>query len=141
VIKAVIDTNVLVSGLVHTNSATAPTIIIDAWVSGQFTLILSDHIRAELLRTLNKPYFKKRIAKQKIKRFIKLLDSLVKTTVIIEEIHHTATHPEDDIILATAVNAKADYLVTGDKKLLQKVGISFRDIRLVTPAEFLKLLY
>lgn len=51
-----------------------------------------------------------------------------------------ATHPEDDLILATAVSEKADYLVTGDGHLLTKVGNSYRGITLVTPKDFLKIL-
>ena len=43
----------------------------------------------------------------------------------------------DDLILATALSAQADYLVTGDKGLL---GLgSFEDIPIVKVADFLKV--
>ncbi len=60
--------------------------------------------------------------------------------IITETVHNIATHIEDDLILATAVSAKADYLVTGDGPLLQKVGDSYREVNLVTPSEFLQIL-
>ncbi len=42
--------------------------------------------------------------------------------------------PDDDAILACALGAEADYLVTGDTDLLElKI---FRGIRIVTPREF-----
>ena len=50
-----------------------------------------------------------------------------------------ATHPEDDPILDTALSARADYLVTGDHRLRDRVP-SFRGIPLVSPAEFLDVL-
>jgi predicted nucleic acid-binding protein len=46
-----------------------------------------------------------------------------------------ATHPEDDPILATALSAGADYLVTGDRRLRDRVPL-FRGIPLISPSEF-----
>ena len=45
---------------------------------------------------------------------------------------------EDDLVLATAVAARADYLVTGDRYLLE-IG-AFRGIPIVTPRAFLDVL-
>ena len=49
-----------------------------------------------------------------------------------------ATHPEDDLILATAVSSGADYLVTGDRRL-RAVG-AYADVAILSPREFLTLL-
>jgi uncharacterized protein len=49
-----------------------------------------------------------------------------------------ATHPEDDMILATALSAQADYLVTGDRQL-QALG-EFRGVRIVSPRQFVMVL-
>jgi len=51
------------------------------------------------------------------------------------------THPEDDLTLATAVSAKADYLVTGDQPMLRKVGNTYQGVNLITPIAFLAMLY
>ena len=53
-------------------------------------------------------------------------------------VHGIATHPEDDLILSTAVSAQADYLVTGDRDL-QALG-SFRGVTIVSPRQFLAIL-
>ncbi len=50
----------------------------------------------------------------------------------------SATHPQDDLILATALSGRANYLVTGDHGLLS-VG-AFQAVRIVTPREFLAYL-
>lgn len=46
--------------------------------------------------------------------------------------------PDDDIVLACAMSAKADYIVSGDKDLL--VLKAFRGIPIVTAAQALEVL-
>lgn len=57
------------------------------------------------------------------------------TTVVVEGV---ATHPEDDLVLATAVAAKVRYLVTGDKKL-QRLR-RYRGMTILSPRDFLAIL-
>lgn len=47
--------------------------------------------------------------------------------------------PRDDPILAAAVAAKADYLVTGDRAHLLPIG-EYAGIRIVSPSAFLQIL-
>jgi predicted nucleic acid-binding protein len=49
-----------------------------------------------------------------------------------------ATHPEDDLVLATVVSAGAHYLVTGDTKL-QDLG-AFEGVTILSPRAFLERL-
>ena len=49
-----------------------------------------------------------------------------------------ASHAQDDVVLATALSARADYLVTGDKELRQ-LG-AYGETRLVIPREFVAVL-
>jgi predicted nucleic acid-binding protein len=53
-------------------------------------------------------------------------------------VHDVATHYEDDVVLATAISAVADYLVTGDRQL-QLLG-TIDGIVIVSPREFLDVL-
>jgi predicted nucleic acid-binding protein len=50
-----------------------------------------------------------------------------------------AGDPKDDPIIATALVAKADYLVTGDRAHLLPIR-EYQSIRIVSPREFLKTL-
>jgi predicted nucleic acid-binding protein len=50
-----------------------------------------------------------------------------------------AGDPKDDPIIATAVVAKADYLVTGDRAHLLPIR-EYQGIRIVSPREFLEVL-
>ena len=54
--------------------------------------------------------------------------------VITVEVSGVATHPEDDLVLAAAVSAGADYLVTGDKQLL-KLG-RYQGATILSPRDF-----
>lgn len=56
-----------------------------------------------------------------------------------EEIHELFSNPEDDVVLATAVSAHADYLVTGDRQLL-RLG-AFEGVALISPAGFVEVLW
>ncbi len=136
--SAVLDTNILVSGTV--TASTPPGQILNAWHDGQFELVISTQILDELERTLQKPYFQNHLTTQAINNYIDLLQNEATIIPVTTKVQGVATHPEDDLILAIAVSAKADYLVTGDGPLLTKVGNSYQGITLVTPKDFLKIL-
>ncbi|HUD44818.1 MAG TPA: putative toxin-antitoxin system toxin component, PIN family [Patescibacteria group bacterium] len=137
-ISAVLDTNTLASGTV--NSFTPPGQIINQWREGKFKLITSQYIIDELYRTLQKPYFQKHLSLSQIEAFIDLLQNEATLTQITVNLQGVATHTEDDYIIATAVSAKSDYLVTGDGPLRKKLGSLFRRVNIVTPSEFFKIL-
>jgi putative PIN family toxin of toxin-antitoxin system len=132
----VLDTNIPVSGAI--SAAGTVSRIIDAWRSGQFKVIVSAPILDELERTFQKPYFRRYLAKKQSARFLLLLQRRATVSPITVAVRGIATHPEDDLILATAVSAKADYLVTGDSKL-QRVG-TYQGVRILSPRRFLEIL-
>ena len=112
-IRAVPDTNVLVSGFVQRHPASPSVQLLDAWRAGVFELLLSQEILIEVSRTLRKPYFRARLSEDKIDRAMVLLLRRAQIVHISSEVEGVATHPEDDAILATALSASADFLVTG----------------------------
>ena len=99
---------------------------------------MSAPILAELECTLQKPYFRRYLTEKQSSRFLKLLQRRASVSPITVSVHEVATHQEDDLILATAVSAKADYLVTGDSKLLQ-VG-RYRGVAILSPRRFVETL-
>ena len=132
-IVAVLDTNVLVSAFpAH---GTVPAVLIDAWRQGAYHLVVSEHILEELTETWQDPYWRARFTPSASVAAIALLRSAAIVTALTVEVAGVATHPEDDLILATAVAGAATYLVTGDRKL-RAVGI-FQDVTILSPREFL----
>jgi uncharacterized protein len=134
--RVVLDANTLASGAITTTGTLAS--IIDAWRNGKYTVIVSEPILLELERTLQKPYFQLRLTNEQSSRFIMLLRKQATISPITISVRGVATHPEDDLILATALSAKANYLVTGDAKL-QKLG-TYSGVRILSPRAFLDIL-
>lgn len=140
-ISAVLDANTIASGILgFRNPESIPGVLLKFWRKDLFILITSKHIRDEVKDLLHKPYFIKHLTPQEISRIQALLQFQAKQALITEDIYNVTTSPEDDLVLATAVSAKADYLVTGDIPLLTRVGSSYQGIILVTPRDFLKIL-
>lgn len=135
--RATLDTNTLAS---ETIAGPASTIaqIHEAFNAGAFDLVISQHILDELVNTLGNPYFSRRVSTTDSLAFLALLSAKAHTVTIAVSVQGVATHPEDDLVLATAVSANADYLVTGDLKL-QALG-SFQGVTIVSPRAFLDVL-
>lgn len=131
----VIDTNVLASAFICPGST--PNRLLTLWLGGAFTLAVSEHILAERQRTLGRPYFANQLTPGDVAANLRLIRqaSLVELTAIVAG---AATYPEDDLILATAVSAAADYLVTGDRQLLRLD--EYKRVQNVSPRAFLDLL-
>jgi uncharacterized protein len=139
VIRAVLDANVLASGIVGVHLSTStPGELIRRWRQNELTIVISNHILLEVERTLTKPYFVNRSSAARLSSSVRLLKHRSEMTEITSIVQGVATHPEDDLVLATAVSAKARYLVTGDKKL-QSVG-RYRGVTILSPARFLAIL-
>ena len=132
-IVAVLDTNVLVSGF--SAPAGVPGTLIDAWRQGAIQLVVSEPILAELAETWRDPYWEARFPPSERAAALELLRSEAIVTPITAQVSGVATHPEDDLILATAVAGGSSVLVTGDRKL-QAIG-TFRDVDIVSPRVFL----
>ncbi len=135
--NVVFDANVLVSGLSR-RTASPPTILMDMWKRGSFDVAVSDHILAKVEEAWSKPYFQSFHPDAEIAYILEEIRALAGNVAPVADVHGVAEDDEDDLVLATAVGAKADYLVTGDKHVL---NISeFRGIRIVSPRDFLDLM-
>jgi len=67
-----------------------------------------------------------------------LLRTEATVTNITVQVVGIASHPEDDLILASALSSQADYLVTGDMKL-QRLG-AYQGVAVLSPRAFLGVL-
>ena len=119
-LRAVLDTNVLASGFRgYGDERSTPGEILRRWSNGAFALVISEVILDELRRTFADRYFAERLSAQQQAGNIELLRREAQVVPITHELHGIATHPEDDLILSTALSARADVLVTGDRQLLR----------------------
>ena len=135
-LSAVLDTNVLASGAL--TSSSIPRQLLNEWRKGYFKLYISNFILEELKEVFEKPFFKRLMTEQDIDGFVNLLETDAIPVQLIIKVKEVATHPEDDFILATAVNSKAEYLVTGDRHLQDLK--QFKGIKIVSPRTFLEII-
>jgi putative PIN family toxin of toxin-antitoxin system len=131
-VKVVLDTNVLLSGLMLPESV--PGRIVRAWRAAQFDLVLSEPMLDEIGRVLAYPKIERRLKwdQETISRFLLLLQFKADVVDISSTNVEVPRDPQDVSVLATLVAGGANYLVTGDKDLLT-LG---HDYPIVTPAEF-----
>lgn len=137
-LKATLDTNVLVSGLISQQGA--PREIVDAWVSDEFTLVTSPYLLSELRRVLTYPRIASRLQLTEAEQHLLLRELFVKSSVTSGELDLSGVtrDPKDDAIIACAVEGDADYVVSGDEDIL--VLERYRDVKMINPADFAALL-
>jgi putative PIN family toxin of toxin-antitoxin system len=139
VLRFVLDTNVFVSGLLSKTGL--PATILDAWRAGQYLLITSPPIVAEIKRVFETPRMREKylINRGDIEQLIILLE---KDAVIVpgrtDVTNAIPDDPSDEMFLACAMDAAADCIVSGDRHLLD---ISeYKGIPIITVNEFKEML-
>ena len=137
-IRAVLDTNILVSAILVPSGI--PARILVAAFAGAFLCFASEAIVGEVLVTLGRARVlrKCQLDPAHISQIREFLESRPVLVPITAEVRGVASHPEDDLILATAVSARVDYLVTGDRQLLALQ--QFEGVQIVSPRDFLAIL-
>jgi len=133
--RVILDTSVLVSSLLYGG---VPREIVQRAETGHH-LILSPALVDELSATLRKPRFEKFALTDAT--ITALTTRLRRTGEVVDELADVsafAADPNDTHLLALAVTGRADYLVTGDKALLD-LG-SYEGTRIVSPRAFLDVL-
>jgi putative PIN family toxin of toxin-antitoxin system len=131
-ICAVVDTNVLVSGIFWKG---APFEILQAWEQRRFELVISPPILTEYRRVLEEMTKKRSAPVNSIVELIELHSQMVTPVLFVRSV---CTDPDDDKFLEAGVAASADYVVSGDVALL-KVK-EHHGVKVVKPAVFLSLL-
>lgn len=135
-IKAVVDTNVLVSGLFAESGSIAE--LMDLWLEERFEFVTSEKILSELYRILHKPTIQEHF-KPSEGNIIEYLDTIGEKATITPGLYQTdrlQKDPTDNIFLACALEAKADYIVSGDKHLRNLK--QFHGIRIIDVKEFVE---
>lgn len=135
--RAVLDTNTIISGLFWSGS---PRRVLRAAESQDLTITTSPPLLGELLRVLNYPKLAEKVAATgRTPEELLALFAHMCTIVQPEAIEPTIkADPDDDMVLACALGAKSNVIVSGDTHLLT-LG-SFRNIPIITARELLERL-
>ena len=130
--RAVVDVNVLISAALSARGPSAE--ILRRSREGEFELIVSELLIAELVRALGYPKLRMRIPAAKASAYgswVREHGTLAEDPAGPPPVH--SPDPDDDYLITLAVSRSA-FLVTGDQHLLGLQG----DLPILTPAEFLR---
>ena len=136
--RVFLDSNVIFSGLY--SSRGSPAVILDHYIKGDIIVVISQQVLEEVVRTI----------KEKLPDALPLLQRLLVSTPpevvaapLLADIKRRQTKLSlaDAAILEAAIRAQPDYFVTGDNHFLSDPSLAADSgLRIITPAEFLKLL-
>jgi len=137
-IKAVIDSNLFVSGLFAEDGPTKQ--LQDLWANQKINLAVSEEILKEIKKTLQKPYIRERLFffEGEEDEVIELIRE--KAYIVTRDLYKTdriADDPTDNKFLACALETQANYIVSGDNHLLSLKH--YHDIQIVDAKTFIKI--
>ena len=131
-LKAVVDTNLFISGLFGEGSLSAK--LQDLWIKQTFELVTSIEIMKEVSRVLHYPRIRQQfnIKEETIRRFFRLV---FRKSIVTKDLYTTdkiTDDPTDNKFLACALEGQADFIISRDphlRNLKQFHGIPIVDVK------------
>ncbi len=138
-LRAVLDSSILVSAFIAPEGVLSR--LLDLALEGRYELFLSDYILDETATALLQPKFARyTFTPDDVATYRERLRMLATLVTALPDLSGAVPEdPKDDMIIATAVAARADYLVSVDGKHLLKKK-EYQGIPIVRPREFLERL-
>ncbi|MEX0781672.1 MAG: putative toxin-antitoxin system toxin component, PIN family [Dehalococcoidia bacterium] len=132
-----VDANVFVSGALVLEGP--PSQVVDAWLAGDFEIVISPALLAELADVLGRVRIARRIRRPGgAAQLLRRLNVGAIMVTPLEELAVVSRDPDDNRVIEAAVAGAVDFIVSGDDDL-RALG-SYLDIPIVTPARFLVIL-
>ena len=129
--RAVLDTNVLISSVISTG---VPHEIVIKGVSSEYQIVVSVATLTEFRDTLLKYPEKFHMDEEDVQQEVETIRYFAEFVDPDEEITAVKDDPDDDKFLEAAVAGNVDYIVSGDRHLLDLD--SFQGIEIVEPRAF-----
>src|SRR5580704_17792371 len=129
--RIVLDTNVVISGLLWTDST--PALAMERAFRSAHPIATAATLK-ELMTKLLHPKFDKYISRKRREEALMQLAPLLEIVEVVQQVR-ASRDPKDDMFLEAAVNGRAEVIVTGDHDLL--VLNPFRGISILTPVVYL----
>jgi putative PIN family toxin of toxin-antitoxin system len=139
--RIVLDTNLFISAFLSPHGK--PARILAMRASGEIDLLVSPAILKEIALVLGYSKIVQLLKKPGISRdyILEKLQKVIKSAIIIPGslvVNHIQSDPSDNMILACALEGRADYIVSGDHHLTDLK--LFQGIPIVSPDTFLNTL-
>ena len=126
-LKLIIDTNLWVSFIISNKQS-----ILDPFLlNEEARLLFSTELITEIQETIKKPRLKKYFGTNALEEMLSTLEPFI-DLIQVESNVTVCRDPKDNFLLALAKDGKADYLLTGDKDLLDLVKFGKTKIKTIT---------
>lgn len=137
-IRAVIDTSILIRALIKPQGTVGP--VLQGLRNADFQLLYSDPLLAELADVLARPRLRTKygLTTEDVATVLSLILLRGEPIVPARRIE-VCRDPTDNMVLEAAVAGQADAIVRGDKDLL--TPNPFEGIPILSPAAFLRMLH
>jgi uncharacterized protein len=113
--RVVLDPGVLIAAVLSPKGA--PAELLRRWLAGDYELVVSDKVLAELKRVLLRPKFRKYLSEAEAIEYVDLFHRLATAVPDPPEVHGLTPDPGDDYLVNLARAAKINFLVPGDPHL------------------------
>ncbi|MBK6645415.1 MAG: putative toxin-antitoxin system toxin component, PIN family [Anaerolineales bacterium] len=135
-IRAVLDTNVFVSAALSKNANSPTRETLDRWKRDEFVLLICTPLAEEIVEKL----LDRHVDNEKVVDLVKTLADWAEwVEVPAEKIESLLSDPDDNVIVACAVEGGANYLVTYDPHFDSLQG-EYRGVKIVKAIPFLDVL-
>ncbi len=134
-----IDPNVLLSAL-RGPPHSPPALLLAAVRAEEVEAVACPKLVAEVVRGLEKPYFRERIDEDEARKSVARIERIVAMVDDPAEIEAILRDPADDYLVALAREADAEAIVSGDRDLLDHGGLEPRAINAREACELLGLI-
>lgn len=131
--RIVVDTNILISAFLFGGK---PEVVLERALLGHVSLVASRDILDELEGVLCGKKF--RYPPEVARSIVRELEAMCEIVTPTRKVAVVKADPCDNMVLECAVEARVDYVVSGDSHLLKLER--FEDIPILSPAQFLDVL-
>lgn len=131
--KVIFDTNVWISFLIGKRLS----FLNEYLANGEIQISTTEQLIIEIKEVTRRKKLKKYFSSKSVAELIDLLETIA-DKVKIKPTHFINKDPKDNFLLDLIDFSKADYLVTGDKDLLEHNP--FKTAKIITPTDFEKII-
>lgn len=133
--RVALDTNVLVSALIKSGK---PRELIFELTEKKIQVVASRNILEEFLKITDDSRIRRYVDEDDTIAFLRAVGSIASIIGVRSRFKVIKEDPDDDVVLRTAHDGRADYIVSRDKHLLSLK--EFRGIKIVTVSRMLEIL-
>lgn len=135
-IKVVLDTSVFIAALLSKSRTSAPVLVLNSWREQCFTLVMAPQLLQELVVQL----MRKQVPQADIEDLVALIaEAALHISGAYEATRLDNIDPDDNMFLAAAYEAKANYLVSLERQHLLPLK-HYHGTQILTPALFIRVI-